>query len=520
MPISLESRLASLDEYGTTCAIVQLGETPDADMTVSYAELDQSVSAIANGLRAHAAPGASIGIVASNSVEWIQADLALLLGGYAEVSVPLGFTADQAAHLIGSCTLVLVDEPGLRRIDSWRAATGVAFLALAVVSIKVLRSRPAVMRSEPARHDWICKIIHTSGTTSRPKGVKIRAHALDVVVDSLLAWTQPGDYARYLNLVPFSLLLEQITALYLPFVQGGCVILSPSSQPPLGEIGASVADKLALMPRAAPSALTLTPSLVDAISATAERIAADGPHALSRAIFGTESVPLLAAGGGPVSPYTLHSLAQRGIDVLVGYGLSENSSVACWNPRDANRIGTVGKPLPHVECRISEEGELGIRSAAAFAGYIGADPSACDVDDDGWLWTGDLATMDRDGYVSVVGRKKNLIITAHGRNVSPEFVEATYRQVDGVVECVVLGDQAQSLAALIVIADDGNAERIQAALVAHGNTQLSSVERVYAFHCVAERDCPRTGLFTVTGRPRREEVARYLQAAGFFSSLV
>jgi long-chain acyl-CoA synthetase len=507
---TLPDILAGMPAYGDTPAIIQLNDAGN-DHSVSYAQLYRAATSIAGAVGHHVPRNAVVGLVASNSVDWAQADLALLLGHYTEVPVPLGFSAEQAAHLLESCELILADAAGIQRLAAWRETAGDVFPLRSCLRIDELTHVEAPAPSLDWQNDWICKIIHTSGTTSKPKGVRIRAHALDVVLHSLRALTRPGDYARYLNLVPFSLLLEQITALYMPYAQKGCLILPPRSQPSLGEIGASVSDKIALLPRAQPSALTLTPSMVEAISVEAARLDQGNATALSSALFGRGQPPLLAAGGAPVSPATLHALKQRGIDVYVGYGLSENSSVACWNTRDAHRIGTVGKPMPHVQCKLSDDGELGIKSEAVFAGYVGSDPSACDLDDDGWLWTGDIATIDEDGFVSVVGRKKNVIITTHGRNVSPEFVEASYRQVHGVRDIVVLGDQRDSLSAFVVATADCNPAHLRERLIEHGNAHLSDVERVTELVCLSEHDEKLAHLFTLTGRPRRKDIEHYMQ---------
>lgn len=498
-------------KYGDTHAIVQLREDGGMEKKLTYAQLHRAARSIAHTLEKHVEQGAIIGLVASNSIAWAQADLALLIGRYTEVPVPLGFSANQAAHLLAACQLILVDESGRRQMAAWTATAAEAFPAHRTLSIEQINDLDVAAPSTTNEGDWICKIIHTSGTTSKPKGVKIRARAIDVVLRSLNSLTRQGDYARYLNLVPFSLLLEQITALYMPYLQKGCLILAPESQPQLGEAGASVADKIALMHHAAPSAMTLAPSMVEAISAEAERLDGGDVRALSQALFGRDTPPLLAAGGAPVSATTLHALKRRGIDVFVGYGLSENSSVACWNTRSEHRIGTVGKPMPHVQCKLSPEGELGIRSEAVFAGYVGSDPSACDLDEEGWLWTGDLATIDGDGYVAVTGRKKNVIITAHGRNVSPEFVEATYRQVHGVREIVVLGDQQETLTAFVVASHDSDPIALKQRLIEHGKVHLSDVERVAELVCLSERDAGLSELFTLTGRPRRQDIERYMK---------
>jgi long-subunit acyl-CoA synthetase (AMP-forming) len=504
--------IAAMPSHGDKPAIVQLDAAGDTVATVSYSSLYRSAASLAHALGEFVLQGECVGLVAANSAAWVQADLALLMGRQVEVPVPLGFSAEQAEHLLSSCRLILVDGPGRRQLEVWQGAMPEAgFSSLPWLDIESVMPTQDEPPQRSMQGDWVCKVIHTSGTTSKPKGVRIRAEAIDTVLTSLRGLTQDGDYARYLNLVPFSLLLEQITALYLPYTQQGCVLLAPAGQPPLGEAGASIEAKLQLMSRAAPSAMTLTPAMVEAINAQAGELEGVPLVDTCRALFGRATPPLLAAGGAPVSRTTLAALSQRGIEVFVGYGLSENSSVACWNARGANRIGTVGKPLAHVECKLSAEGELGIRSQAVFAGYAGSDPSACAVDEDGWLWTGDLATIDADGYVSVVGRKKNLIITSHGRNVSPEFVEASYRQVSGVKEIVILGEQREALSAFVVAHQGCDTDELAERLAEFGRTRLSDVERVVDLICLPENAELLSDLFTVTGRPRREAIESYVQ---------
>ena len=143
--------------------------------------------------------------------------------------------------------------------------------------------------------------------------------------------------------------------------------------------------------------------MVEAIADKAEKITSLKSRLNS--ILGEEQ-PLIAAGGAPVSESTLKRLQTLGICVYQGYGLSENSSVVSWNYRDENKIGTVGKPLSHVQVKLSSDGELCIKSSSLFLGYSNtSDPSCCVLDSGGWLHTGDIATIDSDGYITIVGRK-------------------------------------------------------------------------------------------------------------------
>ena len=512
----IDSIRSVMHERAQAAAIIQLNGTVAPQRVVTYGALDRDCRALTAALAGWCAPGATVGLVAANSVAWIEADLALLLGGYVEVPVPLAFSAEQAAHLLTSCSVVLTDDEGQRRFEAWRADAPHAFQSVPCLRIAQLvdGASAAATAQAPAactREDRVCKVIHTSGTTSAPKGVRIRSHGLDALLASLWRNAAPHDYARYLNLVPFSLLIEQVTALYMPFSVGGCVVLPPAGEAPLGDPGALVADKLALMRRARPSAMTLPPSLVEALANAADRLERLDTGPLCQALFGRTTAPLIAAGGAPVAATTIHRLARRGIPVLQGYGLSENSSVVSWNTRAGNRIGSVGKPLAHVACRLAPDGELGIRSTSLFAGYSGSDPSACHTDADGWLWTGDLAEIDADGFITIIGRKKNLIITAHGRNVSPEPAEASYRSVPGVADIVLLGEGQETLSAFVLTAAGVDPMALRGELERHGERWLSGVERASAFLFEADAPALRASLFTVTGRPRRPEIERHVR---------
>jgi long-subunit acyl-CoA synthetase (AMP-forming) len=512
----IDTMRATMRERAGAVAIVQLGGTASAGRVVTYGTLQQECNALAAALAARCAPGSTVGIVAANSVAWIEADLALLMGGHVEVPVPLAFSAEQAAHLLSACSVVLTDDEGGRRFEQWRAAAPQAFHAMPCLAIDQLIGDAAGVTAQALSAstlaDRVCKVIHTSGTTSAPKGVRIRAHGLDALLASLWGHATRDDYVRYLNLVPFSLLIEQVTALYMPFMAGGTVVLPPVGEAPLGDPGAMVADKLALLRRARPTAVTLPPSLVEALASAADRLPGLDTEALCEALFGRETAPLIAAGGAPVAAATIERLARRGIVVLQGYGLSENSSVVSWNTRAENRIGSVGKPLPHVACKLGPDGELGVRSASLFAGYSGSDPSACHTDAEGWLWTGDLAEIDADGFITIIGRKKNLIITAQGRNVSPEPAEASYRSVPGVADIVLLGEGQETLSAFVLTAPGVDQGALRGELERHGERWLSGVERASDFVFEADAPALRASLFTVTGRPRRQDVERHVRA--------
>ncbi len=256
--------------------------------------------------------------------------------------------------------------------------------------------------------------------------------------------------------------------------------------------------------------------MVDAFATAADEAAGSG-RAVAPALFGTPAAPLLCCGGAPVHPDLLRRLDDHGLPVHEGYGLSENSSVVSWNTPAARRIGTVGRPLPHVRVRIADDGELLVNSTSLFAGYTRDDPSSLILDADGWLRTGDLARLDAEGFITITGRKKNVIITAAGRNIAPEWVEAQYAQLPFVRAVAVVGDGLTALHGLFLVEESTDLAVAEAAVKEFGEQHLSEVERVAVPHIAVADDRLYRRFFTVTGRPVRAAVLSALSQGTLYT---
>lgn len=481
----------------------------------SRRETFDAVFALAGRLRELASAGRGrpqVGLVAHNTPAWVVADLACLVAGAVEVPVPLAFSRDQAASLLREVSVCLADEAGARQLARWGTSdTLPAGAGVQVVDVAALAAEGRGLPVPPLpEHDWVCKVIHTSGTTSQPKGVRIRAEGLGALLGSLRTNMPPRFADRFLSLVPLSLLIEQVAAWYLPLLAGGTTVLLPPAAPLLGTAPGSAAELPGYIRAARPSGLQGPPVLYEAFAAIADAHPDEATAQLAQRLFGRPEPAFLACGGAPVSPVVLENLWRRGIRVYEGYGLSENSSVVSWNTPANWRIGSVGRPLNHVTARVAADGELLVKSTSLFDGYTGQDPSSCQVDSGGWLRTGDLAEIDEDGFIYIRGRKKNVIITAAGRNIAPDWVASRYQTLDVVGAAVVFGDSLDGLTGFFVLASGCDEARARRAIEEFGETQLSGVERVRTMTLVAPGDRRLDGLFTVTGRPVRERIWRFI----------
>lgn len=476
-----------------------LGDDGMPERTYTYGQMRGWADEVREALRSRGlTPGARVGLVADNSPEWVAADLALLIDGYTEVPVPLAFSAEQAASLLRDVHACVVDAAGAAKLEAWGLSGSTE--PVVVEPARDISSRVPSEEgdSSPVDPDRIIKIIHTSGTTGAPKGVKIRAAGLGALLSSLNEVSPSGVYDRYLSLVPFSLLIEQVTAVYMPIFRGGRMVLLPSTVSLLGTAGSRADEALDWLRKVAPSAAVLPPALVSAL----DKAVRDGDGA---ELFPAGRSPFLMAGGAPVDAEALKRLDAAGLRVHEGYGLSENGSVVSWNTASHWRPGTVGRPLPHCSVKLSDQGELLVKSTSLFAGYTVEDPTSRPVDDEGWLHTGDRALIDKDGFIRILGRLKNVIITGHGRNVSPEWVEGRLRSCGDVAEAVLFGEGMEHLVAVLVSSsrDSNAAHEVEREARAYANRALAETDRPERYIVLPDSENLRERYFTVTGRPLR-----------------
>lgn len=263
-----------------------------------------------------------IGLVAQNSAEWIIADIALLMTENIEIPIPLTFSADQAKHLLQNVDLYLVDQKGLQKLQEWLSSTPsdqcpayyLLEMDLLLTPFKDNPYREFLYYLEDHKQT-LCKIIHTPGTTNRPKGVMIRTQELENLLIAMRECNQQGTYRRYLSLAPLSLSIEQVIAVYLTFLDGGTLVFLATDHPLLGEAQATTQQMMSWLPITQPSALALAPSMIESILTQCRKYAKLKASERNKLLFGQECVPFLAYGGAPISAQVFNDLNDFGIPV-------------------------------------------------------------------------------------------------------------------------------------------------------------------------------------------------------------
>jgi len=405
----------------------------------------------------------------------------------------------------------------------------------------------------------ICTFIYTSGTTGPPKGCVI-SH---------------GNYRAMLDMVNETSVIENedVTYLYLPLAHSFALLIQLGSF----DLGATIAywerDPLKIMPNLAelkPTYFPSVPRIFEKIYTMATS-AMEKEGGLKKAIFDwaikvgikmreTEragrkpgfllrkqhgfadkkvlskirglfggNLRLAVSGAAPINPDILRFFDAAGVLVLEGWGMTETSTAATISTPDDFKIGTIGKPFPGCEVRIAEDGEILVKGPNVFQGYHKNEEATRQTIVDGWLHTGDLGEVDSDGFIKITGRKKDIIITAGGKNITPANLEAEIKQHPLVSQCVVVGDRRPYLVALVTLdpeeaaayASENNLDEtpeqlsanpdVKASIMAHVeqiNQKFARVEQVKKIAILPEDLSQENGELTPTLKVKRAVVTQ------------
>jgi long-chain acyl-CoA synthetase len=537
----------------------------------SYGELGRTVREIALGLvDLGLAPGDKVSILAHTRPEWTEACFGVLCAGATAVTIYQTNSPEECHYVLEhseSRAVFVEDAEQLAKVreveDRLPRLEHVIVMEAGdaddrALSLDALRERGRGRDEAEFEARWsavgpddICLYIYTSGTTGPPKGCLL-SH---------------GNYRAITTMVESQAVLEEGDAVYLflPLAHAFAVLIQFVAI----DLGATIAywEKdpqkiIANLTEVNPSYFPSVPRMFEKIY-TLATAAAEDPDKLRQAVElgvkvremqrrGEEVPPGLQApfeeaekklyknvrglfghrirqctsGAAPIAKQILEFFYACGVPVLEGYGMTETATAAIVNTLEEFRFGSIGKPLPGVEVRIADDGEILLRGANIFRGYFKNERASEETLEGGWLHTGDLGHMDDDGFVYISGRKKDIIITAGGKNITPANLENGLKQSRWVSQAVVVGDRRPCLVALITL----DAEELPAFAEQHGidpetaheseemnaeiqkvvdevNSHVGPVEQIKRFEILPRDLAQETGELTPTLKVKRNVVA-------------
>ena len=563
--------------------------TPDGIDVSSSREFFEQIRDFSLGLKGiGVGPGDRVALICETRPEWMVADLGVLTAGAVTVPIYPTLPAERIRYILAdsrASTVVTSDEEQAAKVRTIQSRLDHLDT---IVVIDAARSGPEadpsstrevsfadverqghrrLMQEEglarqfkeaaaAITEDQLATIIYTSGTTGDPKGVMLTHGAIVANVIDADAMITLSDADDALSFLPLCHALER-QVVYLYLYNGVTVTFAESLETVARDMGRVGPTVMTGVPRVFEK---LRARILDAVSqapplrqrlfgwalgvglqrARAElegrepSLATRLQHGLADRLVLSKirertgsRLRFVVSGGAPLSVAVAEFLFAVGIPALEGYGLTETAPVLTVNPEGAPRLGTVGKALPRVELRIADDGEILARGPNLMLGYYGKPEATAEAIRDGWFHTGDIGHLDDDGYLHITDRKKELLVTAGGKNIAPQPIEQRLKQDPLVAEAVLIGDRRQFVSVLIVpefavaaarvplpaetdptvlvIRDDVRA--LFEVVIEHVNAELPRYEQIKKFALLPTEFSVATGELTPTLKVRRRVVA-------------
>ena len=548
-------------------------------VSISSAEVYRSVVAVAHALESWGVgKGDRVAILSENRPEWTITDFAALALGAVTVPVYATQTAEQTAYILSDCgarVIAVSTRHQLEKVLTIQRHTPVERVlvmdavetAHAVQMQGLMRQGPTDSdpefdaRSRSIGPDDLATIIYTSGTTGTPKGAMLtHGNMASNIEQSMAAFgfgTKEEVSLSFLPLshvtarhVDFALLYRGVVLAYCPdlaHLARALAEVQPNIFIAVPRVYEKIRQQVILKATGFPKSAIYRWTLAVGRAHRAETLAGRQPNALSwkmkianrlvfskvRAGMGGKAEEFIS-GGAPLGRELAEWYADIGIPVHEGYGLTETSPVIAVNTPAAHKLGTVGKPLPNVEVRIAEDGEVLVRGPSIFKGYWNSPEETRNAFVDGWFKTGDIGYLDDDGYLSITDRKKDLIKTSGGKFIAPQPIENSLKLNPLIGTAVVIGDRRKFPAVLIaphfpVLEDWARANQVEFAsretLVAHTKVQalyegvveetnqsLARFEKLKRVLVIAEEFSAADGTMTHTFKVRRRGIEERYRA--------
>jgi long-chain acyl-CoA synthetase len=493
-----------VEKYGDRVALMYKRE--GAYHSMSWAEYGRRVRDFALGLIALGLePRQQVALLCENRPEWVIADLAMVCAGGVNVPIYMTLTPKQVEYIVADSQsrIVIVSNPEqLQKVLKVRDNLP---LVKQIICIECPEPRPDPKllsfdevlelgarwaqekgtsaldeRVEALAPDDMASIIYTSGTTGEPKGVMLTHDNFMSNAQASLQVLPISDSDVVLNFLPLSHVFARTCEHYVMLVSGASLAFAET-----------VDTVAANMMEVRPTIMIGVPRFYEKTYARVMERAAQLPG-FKRAVFdwamrvGAARIKTLrmkrplspwmrlklliadrvvyrrvherlggrmryfVSGGGPLSREIAEIFGCMGVKICEGYGLTESSPTICVNRLEGIKYGTVGPPVPGVEVKIAEDGEILTRGRLVMKGYYGREQETAEAIVDGWLRTGDIGVIDEDGYLAITDRKKDIIVTAGGKNVAPQLIENALKTDPFISQVVIHGDKRKFLSALIV----------------------------------------------------------------------
>lgn len=482
------------------------GETEWSHLT--WSRYGERVWHLAEGLiDVGVAPGDRVAVLSANRPEWHLADLATIAAGAVSVPVYATSASSQVAYMLrhSGAKVCIVDGadqlakillrrdelPSLERVVVMDRVEGLdvddvlPFEQLEELGATARRtgSRAVDERVRTLAPDDLLTLVYTSGTTGPPKGTMLSHANVIETIRSVTSVISIGPDDRFLSFLPLSHIAERVVSHFGQVVAGGetwfarglatvaddlrdCRPTIFFAVPRVWEkFQEALLDQLEDQPdqlqRIVDRYVDLGRAMVDheqdraAVSITDRARYTSLDQSLGRFLrkrMGLDRARLLVSGAAPIHPDLVRWFHAIGLPIAEVYGQTEDCGPTTLNPPEAIRIGTVGRPIPGVEVRIADDHEVLVRGPNVCVGYFQDDRATAElIDEEGWMHSGDLGTLDPDGYLRITGRKKDLIINAAGKNIAPQAIETDLRAQPLISQAIVVGDGRPYLVALLTL---------------------------------------------------------------------
>jgi long-chain acyl-CoA synthetase len=532
-----------------------LVEEPDGWREVSWQEAAETVDELAHGLLALGVrKGDAFGILATTRLEWALFDFALGLIGAVGVGIYANSSSRDVDHVLTHSEAVGVlceDEQQRQKLGATAPAHVLTFADLSDLRARGrehAQSHPNAVADAAAAidPDDLFTFIYTSGTTGPPKACMIRHrnyYAMVAKLDDLDDFVVADDtMLLYLPLAHNFGRLMHLTAPYAGYTLAFCpdpyavAAALPAVRPTVlpsvprvfekmhAAIVAAFAEERGAKKRVVNwaldvgrrvSALRQRRRPIPPALALQHRLAARLVYAKVKERLGGR-LRIAISGGAPLAREIGEFFHALDLLILEGYGLTECTTAATVNRPERFRFGTVGPALPGVELRLADDGELLIRTNTLFAGYYRDEAATREVfDEQGWLRSGDIASIDDDGFVSITDRKKDILVTAGGKNISPQNLENALKTSPLISQALVIGDRRPFVAALITLepeVDPAGADADVQSVVDSVNRELSRFEQIKRFAILPRDFSPEEGEVTPTLKLKRRVCEEHFAA--------